>query len=102
MLGEAIGHLRAAAPSLRVQMFSKFVDQITRATFGQWNATNVNALNGVVFAGEGGEVLAFDAAGNMFRGLWRIGETFVFRGLRSRLSSPGYGGYEYGAKHSSQ
>jgi RHS repeat-associated protein len=79
MLGEAVGHLRGLPGAERVAAFEKFAAQITRATNGQWNAKSFNAINAHVFAGEGGEALVFDSAGNMFRGHLSDRAAFAFR-----------------------
>jgi RHS repeat-associated protein len=68
MLGEALGHLKGMPTDQRVAAFRDFAGQITSATSGQWSAQEFQATNATVFAGEGGEALVFDAAGNMFRG----------------------------------
>ncbi|WP_394834479.1 hypothetical protein LVJ94_49095 [Pendulispora rubella] len=68
MLGEALGHLRRLPGGERVSAFRQFARQITKATNGQWSAKVASASNATVFAGEGGEALVFDPAGNMFRG----------------------------------
>jgi hypothetical protein len=52
--------------------------QITRATAGQWSAAEVSATNGTIFAGEGGEALVFDSAGNIFRGSLADRAAFAF------------------------
>jgi hypothetical protein len=79
MLGEAVGHLRNLPGAQRVGAFEKFAAQITEATKGQWSAKSFNAVNARVFAGEGGEALVFDAAGNMFRGNLADRAAFAFR-----------------------
>ncbi len=68
MLGEALGRLRQLPGSGRVAVFRDLAGEITEATSGQWSATELDAANGTIFAGEGGEALVFDSAGNMFRG----------------------------------
>jgi hypothetical protein len=68
MLGQAFQYLREATGAQRLSMFRQFAQQITQATAGQWSAAEIAATNGTIFAGEGGEALVFDAAGNMFRG----------------------------------
>jgi hypothetical protein len=50
-------------------MFRNFAQQITGATRGAWSAKEIAAANGTVFAGEGGEALFLNGAGQMFRGL---------------------------------
>jgi hypothetical protein len=40
--------------------------EINQVTNGQWSAKELAASNATSFAGEGGEALVFDAAGNMF------------------------------------
>ncbi|MFO0613184.1 MAG: RHS repeat-associated core domain-containing protein [Polyangiaceae bacterium] len=68
MFGEALKHLRALSGRQRVDAFKNFASQITEATNGQWSAKSFDATNAQVFAGEGGEALVFDSAGEMFRG----------------------------------
>jgi len=68
MLREAVGHLSKMSGSDRVGAFKDFAGQIADATKGAWTASQQAATNGTVFAGEQGEALVFDAAGNMFRG----------------------------------
>jgi hypothetical protein len=79
MLGEAVGHLRGIPGAERAAAFEKFAEQITKATNGQWSAKAFNATNARVFAGEGGEALVFDGAGNMFRGNLSDRAAFAFR-----------------------
>lgn len=79
MLGEAVGYLRGLPGTERAAAFEKFAEQITKATNGQWSAKAFNATNARVFAGEGGEALVFDSAGNMFRGHLSDRAAFVFR-----------------------
>lgn len=69
MFREAMSLLRAANPAQRVGMFRNLAQQITAATRGAWSAKEIVAVNGTVFAGEGGEALFFNATGQMFRGL---------------------------------
>ncbi len=38
----------------------------------------MNASNGTAYSGEGGEALAFDKAGNMYRGPVNV-QTFVYK-----------------------
>jgi hypothetical protein len=78
MLGEAVGHLKGLPGAQRVAAFENFAAQITKATNGQWTAKAFNATNARVFAGEGGEALVFDAAGNMFRGNLSNRAAFAF------------------------
>jgi hypothetical protein len=79
MLGEAIAYLRTIPGNIRVAAFGQFVPQITKATNGQWNASMVKAINGTIFAGEGGEALVFDSLGNMFRGVLSNRAAFLWR-----------------------
>lgn len=68
MFREAVGRLSNMAGSARVDAFRQFASQIAETTKGAWTATQQAASNGTIFAGEQGEALVFDAAGNMFRG----------------------------------
>jgi hypothetical protein len=72
MLKEALGYLKQAAPAQRIGLFQQFADQIAAATGGSWTASRVDLEGGgAIFAGEAGEALVFDPAGQMFRG--RVG-----------------------------
>lgn len=70
MLGEAVGHLRGMPGAKRVGAFRQFSGEITKETAGQWSAKELAAKNATIFAGEGGEALVFDGAGNMFVATW--------------------------------
>ena len=78
MLGQAVGHLKGMSGAQRVGAFRQFAGQITSSTNGQWSAKELAARNATIFAGEGGEALVFDAAGNMFRGQLADRAAFAF------------------------
>jgi hypothetical protein len=79
MFRQAVGQLQQMAGSARVDAFRNFAGQIADKTRGQWSAAEQAAKNGTVFAGEGGEALVFDAAGNMFRGSLSNAAAFVIQ-----------------------
>ena len=68
MLQQAVGHLQRMPGNARVDAFRNFAQQIETATQGSWAAAEQQAVNATVFAGRAGEAIAFNAAGQAFRG----------------------------------
>jgi hypothetical protein len=68
MFREARANLMKAPPEQRADIFDQYRAQMTERSKGQWNARRIDASNGTMYSGEGGEAIAFDKAGNMYRG----------------------------------
>jgi hypothetical protein len=77
MFRQAVGYLQQMSGSGRIDTFRHFAGQIAESTKGQWSAAEQSAVNGTIFAGEGGEALVFNAAGKMFRGSLSNAAAFV-------------------------
>jgi hypothetical protein len=82
MLREALGHLKAAPPNTRIEMFDDFSEQIMHATKARWSAQkHVVADGGAIYLGELGEALVIGPTGQIYRGhISRMGTQFDAQG----------------------
>jgi hypothetical protein len=78
MLLEALDVLRGLPGRLRADAFGKLSEQISAQVKGIWIAERYDVGNAVVYRGHLGEMLIFDATGNMYRGN-SIGAAGAFR-----------------------